>query len=136
MDVEQIMTAPVTTIGPSESVHDALERLEDQEIRHLPVVDGSRMVGIVSDRDLREFRLPLMEEMDRPQYAAELMRKPVSEAMNTEVIFVETGEPVSTAIDLMIEYAVGALPVVERDTGNLAGIVSYIDVLKALRDSA
>ncbi len=133
MDVDSIMTRDVISTSPNESIRDALVKIEDQEIRHLPVVDDGRLVGMISDRDLREQRLPLMEELDDPDYADNLLSAPISSVMSGDVLSVDTGESLRAAIDLMIEYKVGAVPVVDRDTGRLAGIVSYIDVLRALR---
>jgi acetoin utilization protein AcuB len=131
--VESVMTANPMTAKPDTPIREALQLLEDMEIRHLPVLDDGRLVGIVSDRDLREFRLPLFEEMDNPDFAEELAQTPVSAAMSSLVISVETGEDLGSAIDAMMEHGVGAVPVVERDGDTLVGIVSYVDVLRVLR---
>lgn len=126
------MTRVVMTVTPRDTVRRAWELLEVLEIRHLPVVEGGRLVGLVSDRDLREYRLPPGDEQS--EYARELMAKPIDEVMNRQVIFVEGNESLATAIDLMLEYNIGAVPVVDAD-GRLEGILSYVDVLKALRPS-
>jgi acetoin utilization protein AcuB len=131
--VESVMTANPMTAKPDTPIREALQLLEDMEIRHLPVLDDGRLVGIVSDRDLREFRLPLFQEMDNPDFAEELAQTPVSAAMSSLVISVETGEDLGSAIDAMMEHGVGAVPVVERDGDTLVGIVSYVDVLRVLR---
>jgi acetoin utilization protein AcuB len=133
MDVESIMTRDVVTAAPNETIRSALRKLEDQEIRHLPVVDDGRLVGMLSDRDVREHRLPLMEELDNPDYADSLMEMSVAAVMKGGVISLSTSESVGEAIDLMIEYKVGAVPVVDGHSEELVGIVSYIDVLRALR---
>ena len=127
------MTRDVISTSPNESIREALLKIEDQEIRHLPVVDDGRLVGMISDRDLREQRLPLMEEIDDPEHADSLLSAPVSSVMSADVLSVDTGESLRAAVDLMIEYKVGAVPVVDRHTDQLVGIVSYIDVLRALR---
>jgi len=136
MDVSSIMTTAVVTAGPGETVGDALRLLDDQSIRHLPIVEDGRLVGVLSDRDLREYRLPLMEEVEHPDRADALMRTPLSEVMNPTVLTLEPTESVRTAIDLLIEYGVGALPVVEPGAEKkLVGILSYVDILRALRDT-
>ena len=127
------MTTAVVTIKPSDTVREALARMEDQEIRHLPVVEGKRLVGVVSDRDLREYRLPVDEEIENPEYADDLLDTKVAEMMNTDVVTLEPGENVKTAIDVMLEYGVGALPVVDRHKEELVGILSYVDVLRFVR---
>jgi acetoin utilization protein AcuB len=133
MEVQQIMTRSVVTATPQTTVREALTLLEDLEIRHLPIVDDGRLVGMVSDRDLREYRLPLLDELDNPDFTESLQRDTLSSVMSGHVISVDTGESLRSVVDAMIEYAVGALPVVDRHTEELEGIVSYVDILKALR---
>ncbi|MCA9709049.1 MAG: CBS domain-containing protein [Myxococcales bacterium] len=133
MQVSELMTEALVTIKPDDTVRTALLRMEDQQVRHLPVVEGRRLAGMVSDRDLREYRLPIMEEIDNPDYADDLLDTPVSEVMTTDLVTLDTVETIKTAIDLMLEYGVGAVPVIDRRTDTLAGIVSYVDVLRALR---
>jgi acetoin utilization protein AcuB len=136
MDVDSIMTTSVVTTAPTDTVRSALQLLEDQEIRHLPVVDDGRLVGMLSDRDVREQRLPLMEELDDPERASDLLSAPISSVMQSGVLSLDTGDSLADAIDLMLEHKIGAVPVVERHTEQLVGIVSYIDVLRALRPGA
>lgn len=135
MDATTLMTQTVVTAKPSDTVRRALRLLEDGDIRHLPVVDGKKLVGLVSDRDLREYRLPLMDEIEDPDYADDLLDTPLSEVMSGDVLCLESGESLATAVDLMIEYGIGAVPIIDRQTQELLGIVSYVDVLKAVRDT-
>jgi len=133
METQELMTTALVTIKPTDSVREALARMEDQEIRHLPVLEGKRLAGMVSDRDLREYRLPVMEEIQNPEYADDLLDTPVADVMNTDVVTLEPSETVKAAIDLMLEYGVGALPVVDRNRDELVGILSYVDVLRHVR---
>lgn len=135
MDVQDIMTKALITARPDQSVREALQILEDSDIRHLPVVDEERLVGMVSDRDLREYRLPILQEESDPETAEELLGTPLSSVMNGNVLALDTGESLTAAVDLMIEYGVGALPVIDRHSEELVGIVSYVDILKAIRPS-
>jgi acetoin utilization protein AcuB len=134
MDVSDLMTREVLTVSPTDTVRDAITRLEDQHIRHLPVVDDGRLVGIVTDRDLREYRMPLSEALANPDDAQARLDIPVAEVMRGEPITVEPGETVRTAIDLMLTYDIGAVPVVASEDGRLLGILSYVD-LRAVRAS-
>ncbi|MCX4245106.1 CBS domain-containing protein [Paraliomyxa miuraensis] len=135
MQAQDLMTEALITIKPSDTVRVALRLMEDQDVRHLPVVEGTRLVGMVSDRDLREYRLPVIEEIENPEYADDLLETPVSELMNTDLVTLEPGEGIKTVIDVMLEYKVGALPVIDQHGDELRGIVSYVDVLRALRDT-
>lgn len=137
MSVEAIMTQSVLSVGPSATVREAIRLLEDSEIRHLLVVEDGQLVGIVSDRDLREYRIPLMLEVDADQgsrRAEALLDTAVSEVMSSDVVAVDSSETVLSVIDAMIEYKVGAVPVIDRHSDELLGIVSYVDVLRYVRE--
>ncbi|MBK8265811.1 MAG: CBS domain-containing protein [Nannocystis sp.] len=135
MLISDIMTPTIVTARPEDSVRRALQLLEDQEIRHLPVIDEERrLIGLVSDRDLREYRLPVMREIEAPEQADALLDVPISEVMSSDVVSVDSAEDVVAAIDVMLEYRVGAVPVLDRTTGELVGIVSYVDMLRLARD--
>lgn len=135
MDVTELMTKAVVVVTPEDTIRTALRLLEDTDIRHLPVVNGQSLVGLVSDRDLREYRLPVLEELEHPDYADDLLNKPVSEAMNVDFVFVDEQESLAKAVEVMIEFGVGAVPVVARETRQLLGMLSYVDILKAVRDT-
>lgn len=120
MEVAAIMTRAVVSVSPTDSVARAWELLDDLEIRHLPVIENHQLVGILSDRDLREVRSP------------RAMETPVSQIMTTNVLSVEDTESLRAAIDTMLEYKVSALPVV-NSAGQLQGILSYVDILRTLR---
>jgi CBS domain-containing protein len=98
------------------------------------VLDGDTLVGVVSDRDLRNLELPALVELENLGQAQELARRPIGDVMSSNVISVSPETEVSEAIDLMIEQKIGAVVVVEADSDKLIGIVSYIDVLRAARD--
>lgn len=135
MQIRDIMTTTIVTANATDTVSQALTLLEDQDIRHLPVIDGDRqLVGLVSDRDLREYRLPVMEELDNPDQAEDLLDTALSEVMSSDVISVDAEEDAVAACDLMIEYRIGAVPVLDRTNGELVGIISYIDLLRLTRD--
>ena len=133
LPLDAVMTTALVTAKPHTTVREALLLLEDMDIRHLPVVDAGKLVGILSDRDLSEFRVALMREEPDAGQMDDGLGTAVSEIMNDRVVSVDTGEDVAAAIDVMLEYGVGAVTVVERDSNELVGIVSYVDVLRAIR---
>jgi acetoin utilization protein AcuB len=139
MSVEAIMTRTIVSVEPTATVREAIRLIEDTEIRHLPVVEDRQLVGIVSDRDLREYRIPLMLEIERfgdpdRKRADEILDTAISEVMNTDLVSVDSSESIESAIGAMLEYKVGAVPVVDRHTEELVGIVSYMDVLRYTRE--
>jgi acetoin utilization protein AcuB len=133
MHVTELMSRSVVVTTPEESIGRALRLLEDSGVRHLPVVSGNRVVGVLSDRDVREYRLPIVDEVENQALADDLLARLVSDAMNRTFVFVDELESVAKAIDVMLEYDVGAVPVLERETGELRGMISYVDVLRLAR---
>lgn len=123
MSVQSIMTKTVVSASPSVTVREAIQLTDDNDIRHLPIVENGRLVGIVSDRDLRAY------ERERSD---ERLATALREVMSHVPLCMEAGESIKALIDVMLEYKVGALPVV-GPSGELVGIVSYIDVLQYAR---
>ena len=111
------MSRDVITVPPSATVADALGTLDVNAIRHLPVVDGGKVVGILSDRDLR------MAITGRPDETA------VSDVMTPDPLTVTSGTVVEVAGRLMVEHSVGCVPVV--DDGGLVGILTESDLLRS-----
>ncbi len=136
MQVGSIAKQVVVTGKPEDTVRDAIATLESLEVRHLPIVtEDGELVGMISDRDLREYRLPTLEELENPGKADELLDTPLSEVMRGNVVCVDSTESLRTAVELMIEYGIGALPVMDQGREELVGILSYVDVLRAVKDS-
>ncbi len=136
MIVENVMTKNAITASSDTAIGKALRILYELDFRHLPIVDGDELVGIVSDRDLRSLPVGELTRYENPELVNERMATSVSTVMSSDVVTIEPGTPLSEAIDIMVEQRIGAIPVVHTGTMALAGIVSYVDVLKALRKTA
>jgi CBS domain-containing protein len=100
-------------------------------IRHLPVVDGSRLVGIVSQRDLLRAAVSSLLDMDRASERAWLRSIRVGTVMTARVFTVPPWVPVQTAVKIMLDQKIGCLPVV--DDGKLVGLLTETDCLRELR---
>lgn len=137
MRADEIMSRDVITVRADQTVAEAVEVLADRGFRHLPVLDDTgHVVGIVSDRDLRALGVPAtLDERTREKIEAR-MRAPVARMMSAGVATVRPDAELPDIIDTMLEAGVGALPVVDDDTDTMLGIVSYVDVLRAVRDEA
>jgi acetoin utilization protein AcuB len=131
--VASIMSTDPITLGPKAAVGTALGLMDKHRIRHLPIVDDGRLVGIVSERDLRSCQPPLEEEWGRVGYAIELLEQPVADHMIREVHCVPPSAPIATAVDIVVDNRIGCLCVTEDGTGRLRGIVSQLDLLAELR---
>jgi CBS domain-containing protein len=134
MLVEEVMTRKPYVAFVRDSIKSVLAKLAEADVRHLPVIESGELVGIVSDRDLREVIPSALDVVERPLECARLLARPVSELMSTDVVSVSPGDDVVDAIDLMIEHRVGAVPVVQEGSSVLVGIVSYVDALRAARE--
>ena len=136
MLVRDVMTDRVQSAHPNTPVADAAEILFENEIRHLPVVEEGQVVGILSDRDLRSLAMPRLVDQETLQDLRRRYHSPVSELMSPDPIKVHPETSLGEVIDEMTENKISALPVVDPSTGALLGIVSTLDVLRALRDRA
>jgi len=135
MVVEEIMSRNPFAVQVTETLGKVMTMLREADIRHLPVLEGDILVGIVSDRDVRSYELPALLELDDPSRARTLLKTPIGDIMSSDVVSVNPETDVGELIDLMIEQKIGAVPVVDLESTELVGIVSYIDALRAARDS-
>jgi acetoin utilization protein AcuB len=103
------------------------------EVRHIPVVERGTLVGMISDRDLRSYMLPRPERIFRADEERARMAVSVSAVIPSDVTTVRPDTPVAALLDILLEEKIGAVPVLAPNTGDLIGVVSYIDVLRAVR---
>jgi acetoin utilization protein AcuB len=128
------MTRAVATIHADALVEGAAEMMRTRRIRHLPVVDrGNRLVGIVTDRDLRQviFQPTIQERLDRPLDTPKELPE-VRDVMTWSVVTVRPETGIREAARLMYERKIGALPVVEGK--RVVGILTETDVLKVFKE--
>jgi acetoin utilization protein AcuB len=126
------MTRRVVTIGPEASIFEVQELMAQNRIRHIPVVEeGDKLVGIVSDRDLRS-ALPFryLKEGVSPEEQERLQRLRVKDIMTREVFTISPAYTIQDALLMIQNSKVGALPVVDEE-GRLKGILSVRDLLRA-----
>ncbi|HTM44755.1 MAG TPA: CBS domain-containing protein [Polyangiaceae bacterium] len=131
MTVDEIMTTVPVTTSPRATVRQALRLLHELDLRHLPVVDDGRLIGMLSDRD---FRTALGPGYLDGVSSAEAMNGSVAALMSSDLVCVSPETEIAEVVDLMIEHRVGAIPVAGDDEDDLLGIVTYVDVLRAARD--
>lgn len=129
MFVHEIMTKEPVCIEVTCSIREAIHQLMQLDVRHLPVLERGRLVGFLSDRDLRAISATAFE-LEGGVLRQKLDRS-VKDLMANDVLTVEPDSDVGEIIDLMIDNKIGALPVVDPNEDRLVGIVSYVDVLRA-----
>jgi CBS domain-containing protein len=130
--VEVAMKRDPARLGPSSPLLEAVGIMVDREVRHIPVVDGEQhVVGIISDRDVRTALGDPLEALhgDFP----EIDELKVAGVMTTRPSTVREDAPLGEAARHFIDERIGALPVVDADD-HLVGILSYVDVIRALQE--
>lgn len=99
-----------------------------------PMAKAHPLYGdIYHDRDLRSYMLPRPERVLRADEERARMAVSVSAVIPSDVITVLPNTPVAALMDILLEEKIGAVPVLAPDTGELIGMVSHIDVLRAVR---
>jgi acetoin utilization protein AcuB len=127
MHARDVMTTNVLTGSVRSTLAQAIDTMVSSDVRHLPIVSGDELIGMISDRDLRQFSRDLIVDDAR---ARAKLAAPVTQLMSSDVLTADPEDDLDDLIELMIENKVGAVPVVDGD-GQLVGIVSYIDILRA-----
>lgn len=127
--VKDWMTRPVVTIRDDASVRAAIGVMKTRKIRHLPVVNTQdRLVGIVTDRDLRQMLFdPTVQEQLRD--VARITERPIREVMTWGVVAVTPESGIRQAARIMYEEKIGAVPVIEGR--RVVGMLTERDVLRA-----
>ncbi len=131
MAVKRYMTADPITVQPNVSLLHARALLRSHQIRHLPVVEKKRLIGILSDRDLR-LLLPssLATAEEQHRFQAWGTQVTVGDVMTRKVVTVAPETETEKAARLMVEHRIGCLPVLRGSI--LVGIITTIDLLQAM----
>ncbi len=127
MKVNDIMVKEVATLDVNDELSLANDIMRLGRIRHLPVVDGPRLVGIISERDL--FRSSLAQALGYGTKATRDLMKTlrIKDIMVTQVTTVTPETELKDAVQLMVDKKIGCLPVVEDDF--LVGLITETDIL-------
>jgi CBS domain-containing protein len=115
--VRDVMTPGVKTSSPSQSVTEAAELMKSEDVGSVPVVDGGRLVGILTDRDIV---MRAVAERRDPQTVL------VDEVASHDLVTVDPDQDLDEAMELMARHQLRRLPVVEDD--RLVGMLAQADV--------
>lgn len=129
--VVQAMTRDVRTVEPELLMEDAIDLCQEEHIRHLPIVEGGKLVGMVSDRDLR-FGLGqeiVSDMLAEEEGRLEIPQTPLSALMSLEVVTICAEASLAEAADVLLERGFSALPVLEGNC--LVGILTSTDLLRS-----
>jgi CBS domain-containing protein len=122
--VKDVMSSSPRTIAASTPLPDAARLMRDEDVGSLPIVEGDRLAGIVTDRDIA-VRAVAEGRLDAT----------AGEIASREIVTVDPQQPLSEASRLMAEHQVRRLPVCEED-GRLVGMLAQADVAKHIGEDA
>jgi len=123
-----LMTRQLLTIGPQDPIEHLEERMEEFQFRHLPVVEGKRLVGLITRSDLFHVSSSVLST-SAPEENAILHRLTAARVMKRDVVTVHPDEPLSRVAKLLWESRVSCVPVVDGDDV-LVGIITEGDFVK------
>jgi CBS domain-containing protein len=116
--IREVMTSNPRTVEPSTSIVDVARLMRDEDTGVVPIVEGERLVGTITDRDIT---IRVVAEGQDPQSTS------VGAVASKDLVTIDPQQDLDEALRLMAQHQVRRLPVVEED-GRLVGIVSQADV--------
>ncbi len=129
--VRDYMVSNPVTLSPEARLVEAILTMRTQNIRHLPVINEEKLVGLLTERDIHRLA-PSVLHASLEEYNAIFEKTPVRTVMTKEVTTATPDMPLVEAVALMRQNKFGCLPVVEND--RLAGILTATDVLGFIQD--
>jgi acetoin utilization protein AcuB len=132
MYVSDWMTKKVFTVGPDNYLSDAITVMKERNIKHLPVVKGVKIKGILSDRDIKEYSPSKATSLDIYELHYLLANTKIKDVMQTKVATTAPDTPVEEAAMIMLDRNIGCLPVIDENC--LCGIISDKDIFRVLVD--
>jgi acetoin utilization protein AcuB len=128
MFVKNRMTTEVITLNPDQTLLKAMTLIQQKRIRHLPVVQEGKVVGIITERDVRKAGASDSTSLSIFELNYLMDQIKVSSFMIKKVITVSPDEPIEAAAKLIYDHKIGALPVVEEN--RLVGLITKSDILE------
>lgn len=127
--VRSIMQTKVVTVSAEDSLSTVEDIMTLGHVRHMPVVNRGKLVGVVSERDLLRVSLSNLTDFGTAERKAFLHVVEIKRVMSAPPVTVSADETVKMAARIMAERKIGCLPVVSDEGGELIGLVTETDVL-------
>lgn len=125
------MTKDPHTLDVAATVQDVFDAMKQHDVRHMLIVDNNELCGIVSDRDIGSYLVAAPAEGDPSDVTQkQRLQNPIADILSSNVISVQPEDEIRQIISLLIDEKIGAVPVVDPVTRRLAGIISYVDILR------
>lgn len=131
--VSNIMSNDVLSVNGGQKVSDVYRLLTENQIHHVPVVNGNELVGLVSSTDMMKLSLDAYGTPDSANAAYLDTQFSIDQVMSVDPITVKSDDTIRSAAEMLSTGAFHSLPVVDAD-GKLAGIVTTTDLVNYLLD--
>jgi acetoin utilization protein AcuB len=129
--VENWMNPHVITVDADDSMLDATKILKEHNIRHLPVLEKGKLVGIITDRDLKRASPSDATALEAHELLYLIANIKVREIMTTNPITVPYNFTIEEAAQILLQAKISGMPVVDKD-GNVIGAITQTDLFKVL----
>lgn len=130
--VGEVMSPNAETLSPESTLEEAILFERKHRVRHIPVVQAGRLVGVVTDRDIKQATPSIVSGIDRENYEVVIQTTTLEQIMSRDPITARRDTTLAEAVDLFAQRRVGCLPVVEG--GVIVGIVTGTDLLRAFAE--
>lgn len=128
--VSEIMTKQVVTLSPSQSLNDVERLFRDHKIRHIPVVEGNKILGIISRSDLLKSSITELGDDEDSVESVIFDMFSITQVMTKNPTVVNVDTTIKETATIISQESFNALPVL--DNGELVGIVTTTDLIKYL----
>jgi len=129
MKVKDLMTKKVMTLSPDDDVDSVFILFHFETIRHIPIVEKGKLVGMLSDRDLKKILGTKKKLFEKTDGSIRFPNKRVKHIMTRKVVSIGPDQRAADAAAIMAKRKFDALPVLHK--GKLVGIITSTDILKA-----
>lgn len=129
MTIDAVMSREVRAVTPDTALMEIQELLHQHGFRHLLVVEGRRLVGVISDRDVLRAVSPFLDTQTEEPRDVKTLTRPAREIMHPDPITVRPGVRIEEAGKLLLEHTISCLPVV-NDDGEIIGVITSRDILR------
>jgi acetoin utilization protein AcuB len=131
MLVKNWMNKPAITIDKHSSMHDAMTLMKKHQITLLPVMDKQRLVGVLTDRDLKKASASDATTLEMHELLYLLSNIKIKDIMSSKPISVQPDFTIEETAELLLANKISGVPVVDND-GNVIGVITHTDLFKVI----
>ncbi len=131
MPLGDIMSRRVITVGLDDELATLRKLFDTHGFHHVLVVDGHRLAGVISDRDVLREVSPFIDTLGERTQDLATLRKKAHQIMSRSLVVAHRDDSIADAVARMLDHSVSCLPVVTNE-GSVEGIVSWKDLIRTL----